>query len=152
MDLDENIEVQKKGWMIQRVGWILMAVLVILAAFGFFGDGMISKKYVQSGDQKFEYQQYSRFESRMELKFDLHSNSNQNIISFPVSYLEKFRVESILPDPKQNFSNSNRINYVFDGKGALKIIFYLIPQNIGRLDADVLVNDQRFNFNHFIYP
>ena len=152
MEMEENIDVQKKGWVIQRVGWIVMAVFVAMAAFGFFGDGIVSKKNIQSGVQKLEYQKYSRFESAMELKFDLNSATQQNIISFPVNYLGNFRIESILPEPKQNQSGNERVNYVFEGNGPMKIIFYLVPKNIGELEADVFVNNQRFHFNHFIYP
>jgi hypothetical protein len=152
MEIEENIEVQKKGWVIQRIGWLLMLIFVLLAAFGFFGDGVVSKKNLQAGEQKFEYPQYSRFESRMELKFDLHSAAQQNIISLPGDYLDQFRIESILPEPKENTIANDRVNYVFEGNGPMKITFYLVPQNLGRLDADVLVNDQKFNFNHFIYP
>ena len=152
MDIDESIEVQKRGWTVQRFGWIFMLVFVVLAALGLFGNGILSKKNVQSGTQQLEYPQYSRFESRLELKFDLNGSAPQSIISLPGKYLEKFRVESILPEPKQSMVAENRVNYIFEGNGPMKIIFYLVPQSIGRLDADVLVNDQRFNFNHFIYP
>ena len=34
MEIDESIEVQKKGWIIQRIGWILMGVFILLAALG----------------------------------------------------------------------------------------------------------------------
>jgi len=118
----------------------------------FFGNGVLSKQNVQAGEQHFEYPKYSRFESRMELKFDLTTNAQQNIISLPGNYIEKFRVESILPEPSQNITKNERVNYVFEGNGPMKVIFYLVPQKIGRLDAEVFVNGQQFNFNHFIYP
>src|SRR5688572_25737195 len=88
MEIDESIDIQKQGWIIQRVGWFLMLVFVSMAAFGFFGSGLVSKKQMQKGNQKFEYEQYSRFESRMELKFDLNTSAQQNIISLPGNYLD----------------------------------------------------------------
>ena len=152
MEIEESIEVQKKGWVVQRVGWILMGVFVAMAAFGFFGDGIVSKKNILSGNQKLEYQHYSRFESRMELKFELNANTQQNIISFPVNYLEKFQIESILPEPHHNQSGNERVNYFFEGNGPMKIIFFLVPKSIGKMEADVFANNQRFQFNHLIYP
>lgn len=152
LEIDESIEMQKKGWVVQKIGWILMLVFLILAALGLFGNGVLSKKDIHSGDQVFEYPQYSRFESRMELKFDLTSSTGTNIISLPTHYLEKFRIESILPEPSQNKTQNERVDYFFEGSGPMKIVFYLVPQNIGNLNADVRVNEQQYNFNHFIYP
>jgi hypothetical protein len=152
MEIDESIQLQETGWVIQRIGWVLMALFVLSGLLGLFGDGILSKKYINTGNQKLEYQRFSRQEARMELRFDLNSEGNGNIVSIPNQYLEKVRIESVIPEPKSNQVLNDRINYLFEGSGPMKITFYLVPQTIGSLDGRLLVNNQQMNFNQFIYP
>jgi hypothetical protein len=152
LEIDENLKLQERGWIIQRIGWLLMAVFVLSGLLGLFGEGPLSKKIITAGNQKLEYQKFSRHEARMELKFDLNSGATGNMISFTNQYLEKFRIESILPEPKTNQVTNERIQYYFEGSGPMTITFYLVPQAFGNMNEKVLANNQQLNFHQFIYP
>lgn len=152
LEIDESIEIQKKGWVVQRIGWVLMFIFLGLASIGMFGSGVMSKKTIEGANQKMEYQKYFRFEARMEMKIDVLSPPGGTTVSFPAEYLQKFRIESVVPEPKENKTENNMVNYLFDGSGPMKISFYLIPQSMGDIKAQVRVNDQLYNFNQFIYP
>ena len=44
LEINEELDLHEKGWKFQRIGWIFIFLLVALSAFGFFGDGLASKK------------------------------------------------------------------------------------------------------------
>ncbi|RAW02162.1 hypothetical protein [Pseudochryseolinea flava] len=47
LELDEHIEMQKRGWRVQAIGMMLVLTLVVLASIGMFGNGMISKENIR---------------------------------------------------------------------------------------------------------
>lgn len=152
LEIDESINIQKKGWVIQRIGWVLMFLFILLAAIGMFGSGAMSKAIMEGSNQKMEYQKFFRFEARMEMKFELLAAAAGSTVSFPKEYLQKFRIESVVPEPKENKTENNFVNYQFDGNGPMSITFYLVPQSLGNIKGQVRVNEQVYNFHQFIYP
>ncbi|MBD0289576.1 MAG: hypothetical protein ICV79_29775 [Flavisolibacter sp.] len=153
LEIDEDLDLHEKGWKLQRFGWFFIFALVILAALGVFGDGIASKTTLTANGAKIKYDKYYRHEARMELKVDAHTtDSSQMVISFPNEYLKKFRVESILPEPKENKLNGDQVSYYFLGSAGMSIVFYLVPQEIGTIHGSMNVNNSQFPLHHFIYP
>src|SRR5688572_25582044 len=113
LELDERIDLQVKAWQAQRVGWVFIFLIVLTAALGFYGEGWISKKEMKSGPVSIEYERFFRHEARMELRLSLSETAGSTIVSLPMQYLKKVRIESIIPEPKENFIQNGRVQYVF---------------------------------------
>jgi hypothetical protein len=153
LEIDESLDLQERGWVIQRIGWILLYAFVVIAALGFFGEGVLSKKSVEASAASIQYEKFFRYEGRMEMKVDVSSSTgNQTIVAFPNSYLKHFQIESILPEPKENRVQGDKVNYIFEGTAPMNIVFYLVPKQRGRISGVVTVNNDSFNLSHFIYP
>lgn len=151
LEVDEELDLQKKGWVVQRIGWVFMFLFVALAALGLFGEGVLSKQKAEAAGAAINYERFFRHESRMELKVEIGATDSA-IVSFPNEYLDKFRIESVTPEPKDNEVASGRIRYHFSGQAPMKITFYLVPQQVGTISGDVAVNGHQFKLSHFIYP
>ena len=54
LQIEEDIRLQEKGWRFQRWGWAFIFSMVILAALGLFGDGIISKRTEKIGGAEVE--------------------------------------------------------------------------------------------------
>lgn len=151
--IDEDIPLQEKGWFIRRAGWFFILLVVALAAAGFFGNGPVSKQTHTDGQTKVEYERYFRHEARMELKVALRqTGGTQAMISFPNSYLQNFRLESIVPEPKESFVQGNSTHYLFPGTDSMTIVFYLAPQSFGTISGWININNRQFSISHYIYP
>jgi hypothetical protein len=152
LPLQEDIQLHKKGWTIQRIGWLLMFFFVILAAAGLFGDGILSKQKISTQQTFVEFDQFYRHEARMELKMDFQSGGEESVVSFPVHYLKKMKIEAIVPEPKENNTASGFIHYTFNGSDRMNVTFYIIPQTFGFIKGTMMINNNNFNLTHFIYP
>lgn len=152
LTIDEHVDWHRRGFKIQRVGMAAILGIILLAAVGVFGDGVLSKRTTESASAKIEFQRFYRFEARMEVKIELIDFENSNVISFPKEYLKEFQIESITPSTESTNFKGSRSEFVFDGPGNGIVTFYLIPRKVGSIAGDVLVNDERFELNHFIYP
>jgi hypothetical protein len=89
----------------------------------------------------------------MEIKVRVENNTGESIaISFPHEYLKSFEVESIVPEPDKNISQSNMVQYIFNGTGSMNVTFYFTPRRVGMMEGSIEVNKNRFALNHFIFP
>ena len=154
LEIEEHVSMHERGWKIQAIGLYLILALVLTAAVGLYGDGLISKKKVSENTATVEYQRFYRFQARMQLKFELNipAGGTEVIVSFPGKYLESFQVDSILPEPEKNVMKGERVEYHFNGTGSSTITFFLIPQSIGAIGGSIEVDNSRFELNHFIFP
>jgi hypothetical protein len=153
LEIDENIALHEKGWKVQRVGWGFIFFFVLLAAFGLFGNGIFSRRMKSMNNVEVEFQRFFRQEARMELKIRFKGRETHSpVVSFPNEYLKQFRIESILPEPKENMVLGERISYWFAGNGPMQISFYLVPQSTGNVKGELLLNNERFLIDHLIYP
>lgn len=152
LEINEELPLHEKGWVARNIGLVFIYLLVILASFGLFGDGLLSKRQVLKGTASIHYERFHRQEARNALTINVSPNQNNLVVSFESQYLEKFRIETIVPDPREVKIQNGRLNYVFDGQGAVSITFYLIPQSIGPIEGNLLVNNNEFQLSQFIFP
>lgn len=152
LEIKEELHLHEKGWIAQRAGWIFIYLLVTLAAFGMFGDGMLSHQNQTVGNTQIQYERFHRQEARMNLRFDIQQQQSNLVISFDNDYLRNFKVESVMPEPQEVKISNEQVNYVFDSEGKTNIVFYLVPQELGNIRGSVQVNDNQFNLSHFIFP
>lgn len=151
LNIDEHLKMQEKGWQIQAVGMLCMFVFILSAALGLYGDGIVSHQNLNKNEANIEYDRFFRFEAKMDFKVKTTSVGNTSI-SFPTEYLNSFEISSIVPEPNESRFSDARVEYVFHGGDAAEITFYLIPQEFGRIQGSVKVNENVFAVNHLIFP
>ncbi len=153
LQLDEYLPQQIKGWKVQSVGLIFIFALMSSAAIGLFGDGVISTRKISQGQATIQYDRFYRVEARMELKVEAINRENDNVVVIiPNTYLQRFNVEAIVPEPAANKAENGHVKYLFEGSGPMAITFYLIPEKAGPANGQLRVNEEEFMVNHFIYP
>ena len=153
LEIREEIKAHEKGWAVQRVGVIFIFAFVLSAAAGLFGDGVASKKSISGDNAAVESQRFYRFQADMPLKIRVTNVPSQGTtVTFPNDYLQKFQVESVLPESKGNIFNNGEVSYSFEGSGSMDITFYLSPETQGTVDGEITINGEHFLLRHFIYP
>lgn len=152
LEIKEELDLHEKGWKAQKIGWIFIYLLVTLAAFGMFGDGMLSHQELRAANTQIQYERFHRQEARMNIRIDIQDQQDNLVISFGNSYLRNFKVESVVPEPKEVNISNDQVNYIFDSQGNASIVFYVTPQELGTIKGSVHVNENQFNLTHFIFP
>ena len=130
LDIDEAIEHHKKGWIIQRIGWLMMFLVILTGALGLFGEGIISKKKVQTGNFTTEFDKFLRYEAEMKILVQSTNEAIQNI-SLPKEYIKNFRILRFVPEPLNNYGTGNDVTYNFSAGQQSIITIYMIPQEYG---------------------
>lgn len=65
LELDQDIDFQRRSWAVQRVGWGVMALVALAALLGLFGPGPINNAITGSKEAPLwlEYKRFGRFQT-----------------------------------------------------------------------------------------
>ncbi len=150
LQIDEGVSLHQKGWLVQRIGWVIIFTIPLLGAFGMYGEGWISNRQKEKGSVKAEYERFYRYEKEMQIRVTSAGHMPQ--ISLPQDYLKHFRVVRIIPEPEQRLAENGNIVYRFGGTDNRSVSIYVIAQTYGNLRGTMAVNNQEFSIHHFIFP
>ena len=152
LEIEEDIDLHVKGWILQRIGWAFMLAFLIAAALGLFGDGILSEKKVSQDNITLTYQRYQRHQTDVELCIRTTRSRGELHIVLPAGFTSNFEIEKIVPEPvSQKIENGSVIN-VFVSEGEGEITFFMKPMKRGSVDTSLEVNGTRFALSHYIYP
>ena len=134
IQLNEDIAFLRREWRAQRIGWLVMGVIVALGLVGLFGNGPISSAEIGSRDGfGVAYERIIRHGAQTDLEFHiapgLQSDSTLRIY-ISHDYLRRFRVETIVPEPVRSGSAGTLVFYDFERPNARqssRVIFSLTP-------------------------
>lgn len=161
LQINEDMEFQRRSWIVQRVGWLVFALVILLAALGLFGDGPLSD--AQAGQEEgvlwLEYQRFERFQHEFRIKAHANEDTTTHgeiMIQLDRHYLENIEVNNISPAPDSEIKDADWITYVFKtngGSSPFTAYFYVTPQKAGPLSGRFrLQNGDPVGFSQFIYP
>ena len=67
----EKLEHIRRNWRVKRVGWVVLAILVLAGAAGLFGDGPLSSTIRSANGLTLEFDRFVRRERPFTLKLNL---------------------------------------------------------------------------------
>lgn len=154
LGIEEDIDLHIAGWIVQRIGWGLMLLFLILAATGFFGDGAASVEELVSGETSLSFEKYTRRENDTELEIIASSQNGSIRIGLSPEFNQTFRIERMVPDPRHQGTDNGRIVLDFAASGRAQITLFLKVRKheTGKARSIVTVNDHPFILSQFIYP
>lgn len=160
IEIHEDFEFEQRQWRVQRIGWVVMGLLVVAALLGVFGTGILSRSQLGSGGPlEVEYERFSRLlsPSTLRLRVEAAPGDDQMVeVWLDQRYLERFQIERVTPQPDSVEALSDRLNYSFkvtDSGQPVEISFNLRATEIGLVRGQVgLPEQQPLSFSQFIYP
>ncbi|MBA2468120.1 MAG: hypothetical protein H0V37_01795 [Chloroflexia bacterium] len=160
LDLDQDLAFEERQWKIQRVGWVVMALIVVAALLGVFGSGPLSAATV--GDDAtlaLHYQRFVRHQGQGELVVRVAPNETvEGRVEFwlTTEFLGEIDLQGISPEPDEVRSAGDRQIFVFlvnDPAGPLEVTISYFPNGLGRVSGGIgLVDGPDFSFNQLSYP
>lgn len=152
LQMEDEIDLHKTGWVIQRAGWVLLYVIVIAAALGFFGDGWLSRTSTSGENVVISYERFIRTENPTRVHFNTTANDGEMILSLPGHYVDIMHIRHIQPEPRSQEIHGDRLALTFTATGSASVILTLSPQRRGSLQGEILVNDESVLLSHYVYP
>jgi hypothetical protein len=141
LQIEEDDRHQQRQWRFERIGWAVMATLLLGGLLGAFGDGPLSRAQAGRPDTlSVDYDRLQRAKAPTEYRFQANPGlvrDGQLRLRFDAALLEQVELQSIIPDPES----------VRSGPGYTEFVLAMDPSP-GRQSADVVFRFQPVRFGH----
>ena len=161
LEIEEDLKFQEKEWKIQRAGWVVMLLILVLGLAGIFSTGPLSSTSVddEEGALTVGFERFVRHGGPSTLTVDVtgdQATNNEVEIWLSQDYLDAVKVEHISPQPKETRGAGDRMIYVFtidDPSSTLHASFSLRPQSIWSLKGEAgVTGGPTVTFGQISYP
>lgn len=150
-------EYHSRGYF-EKIASALLALFILAAMAGVFGNGPLSDSVVTSkdGQLRVEYQRFCRRDAQQVLDVTLPTRPEVKQVELTLSseYLRRMQVMEIFPTPLEATSEDGRsLRFATDGDGKpLRVRFNLKPRFSGWQEADITAAHGSVHFKQFVYP
>lgn len=161
LQVEEHLGFQRAMWRAERIGWALMAVVVVAALVGLFGVGPLSHSSVTSDDGLLtvDYLRFARAGGTSELSLEVDAalvEQDQVAVVLDRSFIDSVDIEHVTPQPAAEVATAEGIRFTFDAAatgGTVRLSFAFRPQAMGTVRAAVAVPDgPRVDVPQLFYP
>lgn len=161
LELDDVMEFQRRSWRVQRVGWMLMAMFIVAALAGLFGNGPVAHATAGSAGSLFlRYDRFNRLHGPHSLEIDVSpsaigADSTVNLW-MDREWLAGNEVMAISPVPARSWNSGDKSYHAFrlaSGVGRSVITISMISKVAGRRHGRIGLESQPpFSYWQFTYP
>jgi hypothetical protein len=160
IQIRQDLPFHHRQWIVQRIGWGLGAVVLLLAIGGLFGGGPLSHVRAGSASLRVEYQRFIRRDSPAEIRIEVQPTGSEEIhLAVSRDYLHALRIDSMLPDPERTDTTGQDVVLVFrvEPKAeTARITLNVTPLHVGTLRGRIRALDSPTQpvvpINQFIWP
>jgi hypothetical protein len=161
LEISQDLEFQERSWRVQRIGWVIMAILLVAALLGFFGVGPLSRATAGSEDDPLwiEYPRFSRLLKSTTINVFVNPEAVQNgRIRLWISrdYLKNVEISHFTPTEDSAEITGNGNFYTFqtsDNRQPVTIVIHLRAAKAGFLSGEMrLGGGPSQKFTQLVYP
>jgi hypothetical protein len=147
----------KHEWLVQRVGWVGLAVVLAGACAGLLGNGPLSHHVIAVGEGILKIDRFARRDAPTVWVIEPAANLLRPVdfkLEISASLLDRVKIEAITPAPRDQAATSDAVSFTFNALAPRsKIVFHVEPQNVGWIAGDFQLGDsQPVKVRQFVYP
>ncbi|MGQ0815806.1 MAG: hypothetical protein ACT4O1_15330 [Gemmatimonadota bacterium] len=156
--INEDLAFLRKDWRVQRIGWVVVALIILLGLVGVFGRGPAAHK--QIGDPRTlaaSFDGVVRHGALTEVTVTVGDFQPDSVFRLFLSgeYLRSFEIVDIIPEPSAAGLSGHFVFYEFrrTTRGPVNVVFHINPdgywQQVGRIG---LAGTGPLRFSQFVLP
>jgi hypothetical protein len=152
-----NVDFHRKQFLAERIGWVAMALFLLWALVGGFGDGCVSRRQSYSANHSLtmDYETFGRRDAPMQLRLQLSAKGAFSI-HLNREFLDGVELERITPDYDKMVMEGDGSAILFECSPVAEVHAITIeyrPRHAGWLPVELGANQNLlFSFDQFIYP
>ncbi len=159
-DVAEAPGFQRAEWRVQRIGWALMALILVGAIAGAFGRGPLARATLSvPGGASIEYERIARHDNHSEMVVHPDpsdvSSGGELRVWLDRAFLRGVQVEHIEPEADRMTIGEDRVTYIFTAVATrpAEVVFTLRPDHYWTRRGRVGVGDSPpVEFTQFVLP
>jgi len=155
LQVNEDMDFQRLEWRIERIGWVMLALIIIAALLGLLGNGPLSSSAKTAGSLQVEYDRFLHRDAPSSYRIHLKPRDAATDIHLNREFLDSAKLDQIVPQPAEAELATDGILLRFKSSplaaGVVTIPFE--AKTIGVLQTRISVgNETPIHLSHFVYP
>lgn len=160
LQIDEDLALQERTWIVERIAWGVLGALVIAALAGLFGGGWLAnaRAATEDGRLSVEFDRFWRIESPTDLRLMVTPAEAEERMRVWLAreYVEAVRISGVTPRPERVEAGADRLVFEFaltaPGERTT-VIFRIEPDRAWRVHGRAGIDGgDEVSFGQFIYP
>ena len=160
LERDQRDAVLQREWRFERVGWVALALVLVAALLGVFGNGVVAAASARSADglTVLRYDRIVRQDASSQLELRLAAAPVADsvvIVSLTDEYLATTDVERVMPEPIRVRASSGRVEFHLlrlDPSRPMTVRFSIRPMAAGTRRAVFAAGDRTLSFRQLVLP
>jgi hypothetical protein len=161
LQIHQDLPHERLEWKIERVGWVLMALVLLTALAGLLGPGPLSRATAgQTGSPLcVHYNRLARHQAPELLRVQIGPGMARDgtvRVWLSREYVQNIKLDNIVPEPESVEAGPERFTYAFnlsEAEQPTTLMFHFEPNAFGRAPAVLGVDGgPEVAFTQFIYP
>jgi len=140
--IEEHMGFQRATWIVSRIGWGVMAIIVILALMGILG-GTTSQTHrtAPDGSVHLIYEKTMRSHTPTQVVIHVPAAGGADTVTVHIghAFIDAMDIQSIIPSPTQSMLHADGVVLTFlaAAEGSANITLAAFPNTWGRLESDI---------------
>ncbi len=158
-EVEQDLRFQYREWQGERIGWVIIALLIGAALGGFFGHHPLARVTGHTPDGRLfiQYDRYARYEATVDLLVMLEpgkDGSNLVRLWFDPHYLDSLKVVAVSPVPLRGEAREGGRAFVFQTDGSRFTATVSIQfESMGLVHGSVWADDgSPIMVSHVVWP
>jgi hypothetical protein len=159
IEIEQDLDLERREWTVERIGWVVMILLVIAALAGLFGSGPFSVGRARVSGLEVEYRRVERKNAPTTLTVHLEEGAatgEEVRLWLARDFVDSVEIKRVTPDPEAVISGAERDTYVFrveETGNPGSVVFHYEPDQTGLRAAKLGVEGQaELAFTTFVFP
>jgi hypothetical protein len=161
LDIGEDLDFTRRQWRVQRVGWVVILLILLFGLAGGFGGGAISHTTATTGALTLDYERFVRQRGPTSLALQIapgaaNAGDDQVAVWIDNTFLDAIDLEAIEPEPAESLAGADRVVYHFalaDPARPAKITLAYQPATVGMVTIHAgIVGGDALAVDQFTWP
>ena len=153
----EDMHFQEISWTLQRVGWVVLALITLLALTGVFSHGYFSTAVARQNGLPLSvnYERFQRMSALHRFDVAMPAGSEDDIrLTFNKAFTDLYEIDSIQPQPLRSNASDGGIVLTFDWpeRGNFNAAIWARPRNFGTAPLEIGTPRGSLTFPVLVYP
>jgi hypothetical protein len=132
--VQENMRFQKRSWIVERLGWLVLLAIPAFGLTGVFGSGPVSWTHASGGTLAVSYERFERATRTSSFIFDLGAAAgNERTLHLSAPFQRDFEFTSIQPRPLRDQTGQDGIDLTFavQSDATDRVVIWARPRSYG---------------------
>lgn len=154
--IHEDMHFQEISWTLQRVGWIAVALIAVLALTGVFSHGFFSSAVAQQNGLPLivNYERFQRMTVLHRFDISMPAGAEDEIqLTFNKAFWDLYEIDSIQPQPARSSSGDGTFVLTFAATDRrFNAVVWARPRSFGYAPLEIGTPRGALTMPVFVYP